>query len=417
MVKKNQQYDSQEKAWILKTHDYLPPIGNVDRNKVIQFWSDFYDHALKLSEITSSYQECFPTKNDSIYKQLVFKRLEECRGGNLSDDELRNLQLFIEDTTLEFDEKSMYKTVPNVVLMMFCRGWISITFAMAGLPGKTLLKLPFGFRISSGFLIRAVFILFFFLFMRTSILMMNDLLKAAAQFCSTLSETIAGPGGNLPDPSGGGPILPIFPQNQGDEDTGSPGIWSNLSPIQQLPSPSPEVGPSTLDQPQGSGESWFSRLMKLPTPTSEEEVGGPGPVSTPANVGASVGAQSEDALSAGPSNASSFPYDENEIIGGDSVAFIRLRIMSKEEGILFEEAHYRAEDLFDIKAQVIQEMSHLDLDGDWMNRGARALDYPKSRIGEYSLEKLHEFLADLKNEGHMSKTFSLLKERVLRRRP
>nr|WAO26101.1 DNA-directed RNA polymerase [Daucus carota subsp. sativus]WAO26134.1 DNA-directed RNA polymerase [Daucus carota subsp. sativus]WAO26171.1 DNA-directed RNA polymerase [Daucus carota subsp. sativus] len=128
----NQKKDSQETTWITRTHEFLPPIGSDDREKVIGFWSDFYKTVFELSESTSSYQDCFPTKNDSIYKQIVFKRLEQCRGSHLSDEQLRNLQLFIEDSTLEFDEKSMYKTVPNAVKMMILRGEESVVDDSSG---------------------------------------------------------------------------------------------------------------------------------------------------------------------------------------------------------------------------------------------------------------------------------------------
>ncbi|KAL8097027.1 hypothetical protein AgCh_030205 [Apium graveolens] len=115
---------------------------------------------------------------------------------------------------------------------------------------------------------------------------------------------------------------------------------------------------------------------------------------------------------AGPSNANStFPYDENHTIGGDSVASIRNRILANAGDISYEEAHYRAEDLFEIKTKLIQRMAQWDIDGDWMNRGARALDYPKTKSGEYSLDQLYAFHSDLEKYGPMSDTFSLLKEK------
>lgn len=135
----NRTNDSQKTIWILKTHKFLPT-GNDDRSKVINLWSDFYDDAIKKMEITS-YQECVPTKNDSIYKQIVFKRLEECRGSkDLSDDQLRDIQLFIESSTFEFDEKSMYKTVPNAVKMMILRGEESVKKSSSSSANNFLLK-------------------------------------------------------------------------------------------------------------------------------------------------------------------------------------------------------------------------------------------------------------------------------------
>ena len=100
--------------WILNSHEYLPPVGNEDREKVIKFWVSFYDDAIRKCEITNI-KKCVPMKNDFVYKQIIFKRLDHHRGTNPSDDVLREIQKFIEESTFEFDEKSMYKTVPNVI--------------------------------------------------------------------------------------------------------------------------------------------------------------------------------------------------------------------------------------------------------------------------------------------------------------
>nr|UEK21294.1 hypothetical protein [Ferula sinkiangensis]UEK21295.1 hypothetical protein [Ferula sinkiangensis] len=230
----------------------------MDREKVLQFWSDFYDHALKQSEISCSYQECFPTKNDSIYKQLVFKRLDECRGSNLSDDELRNLQLFIENSTLEFDEKSLYKTVPNAVKAMILRviqflyslgfrAWIKINFSLAGVYGKTILKLPGRLYIKRCALIRAA-LLFFLTFLFYSMLYQVFMTGGGGELWKAVSQFLGDTGGSSSTP------------NPGQDPTGS----SNLL-----------VAAVAGDQPQSSEESWLKRLLNLPTPASSEEAEGP----------------------------------------------------------------------------------------------------------------------------------------------
>ena len=39
-------------------------------------------------------------------------------------------------------------------------------------------------------------------------------------------------------------------------------------------------------------------------------------------------------------------------------------------------ARIQAEDLFEVKVEIIQQMADLDPTGDWMGRGARALENP-----------------------------------------
>ena len=114
-------YKPSNTTWINNSHEILSRIGNDDREKVIQFWVSFYDEAIKKCKITNM-NECLPMKNDFVYKQGVFTRLDHHRGMNLSEEELRNIQIFIEESTFQFDEESMYKTVPNVITKMIKKG-------------------------------------------------------------------------------------------------------------------------------------------------------------------------------------------------------------------------------------------------------------------------------------------------------
>jgi len=60
-------------------------------------------------------------------------------------------------------------------------------------------------------------------------------------------------------------------------------------------------------------------------------------------------------------------------------------------------------------------MTPLHPEGDWLRRGARALDNPRTATGEESLEKLHSFLEELKSDGVQSQAFQSLKGKVFLR--
>ncbi|KAH0676792.1 hypothetical protein KY285_024593 [Solanum tuberosum] len=51
-------------------------------------------------------------------------------------------------------------------------------------------------------------------------------------------------------------------------------------------------------------------------------------------------------------------------------------------------------------------MAVLDPTGDWLGRGARALENPRTATGEHSLDKLHTLLSDLESRGVNSESFS-----------
>ena len=122
---------------------------------------------------------------------------------------------------------------------------------------------------------------------------------------------------------------------------------------------------------------------------------------------------------AGPSNpVRPFPYDDDDIIGGDSVLSIQQRLLAKKPSPSLQDyrlARLDAEDLFEIKVDIIRQMTPLDPEGDWTGRGARALDNPRTATGEESLERLYHLLDDLKQGGVESQAFSHLKGRVFRR--
>jgi len=94
------------------------------------------------------------------------------------------------------------------------------------------------------------------------------------------------------------------------------------------------------------------------------------------------------------------PYPHDEIIGGDSIERIKWRLLSQSKNPSAQEiilAGIRAEDQFRIKVDIIRRMATLDSEpeGDWLGRGARALDNPRTATGEESLDKLYRLRADL----------------------
>jgi hypothetical protein len=117
----------------------------------------------------------------------------------------------------------------------------------------------------------------------------------------------------------------------------------------------------------------------------------------------------------GPASPGRFPYKPDELIGGDSVLSIQRRLLASKRFPSAEEidfARMQAEDLFEVKVHIIQRMEVLDPTGDWLGRGARALDSPNSATGESSLKKLYSFLEDLNQNGRTSRTFFSLSEKV-----
>jgi hypothetical protein len=97
-----------------------------------------------------------------------------------------------------------------------------------------------------------------------------------------------------------------------------------------------------------------------------------------------------------------YQYQPDEVIGGDCVNSIQHRLLQKApfpSSEMIEMARIQAEDLFEVKVEIIKLMAGLDPTGDWMGRGARALENSRTFTGEYSLEKLYEKLEDLQSKG------------------
>lgn len=134
------------------------------------------------------------------------------------------------------------------------------------------------------------------------------------------------------------------------------------------------------------------------------------------NPPANEGPAPEEPASHAPVN--SFPYQADEVIGGDSVLSIQQRLLQKFGNPSSEEidrARIEAEDLFEVKVDIIRQMETLDPGGDWERRGARALDNPRTATGEELLERLYEIRDNLNRDGIQSPTFLSLQLKVLRR--
>nr|AOT98968.1 hypothetical protein [Oryza rufipogon] len=110
-----------------------------------------------------------------------------------------------------------------------------------------------------------------------------------------------------------------------------------------------------------------------------------------------------------------YPHQLNEIIGGDSVESIQRRLLGTNWNPSAHDirmARMQAEDLFEVKVDIIRKMAGLHPSGDWMGWGARALDNPRTATGEEDLARLHQMLDDLQSGNSQSATFWLLVERV-----
>ena len=105
-----------------------------------------------------------------------------------------------------------------------------------------------------------------------------------------------------------------------------------------------------------------------------------------------------------------YPYQEDEMIGGDSVLSIRKRLLASNSEPSAEAiylAHLDAQDRFEVKVDIIRHMAVLDPSGDWMVLGARALDNPhaSSSEGEPSLIELLSLRDELYEGGLESNSF------------
>ncbi|KAI5666712.1 hypothetical protein M9H77_16565 [Catharanthus roseus] len=158
-----------------------------------------------------------------------------------------------------------------------------------------------------------------------------------------------------------------------------------------LPLPAPS-GPSSSSSYINTKDSFAIRVLL--EPFSDTEMEGTSVNQPEARLSANAVASSGE--EAGPANqtprAVPYPYQPDE----------KAPFPSSE---MIEMAQIQAEDLFEVKVEIIKLMAGLDPTGDWMGRGTRALENSRTSTGECSLEKLYEKLEDMQRGGVQSSTF------------
>lgn len=217
---------------------------------------------------------------------------------------------------------------------------------------------------------------------------------------------------NAPNPLPAAP--PTNQQPEGGEATSQPtGVVEQAGPSQRA-----SRSPSSTES--GSWRKYLNFSSENEEKAEADSGAGGGSVNQPearpvppANQVASPG---EGADPSRPFEA--YPYQPDEVIGGDSVSSIEGRLLAKYPLPSFEVirlAHIQAEDLFEAKVDIIRRMALLDPQGDWMGRGARALDNPRTATGEESLERLLSLRDELNSQGSLDQAFAHLKGKVLRK--
>jgi len=102
------------KHWVTLSLDDMPR-KEVEKKELIRFWNEFFTYFLQ--NTNKSGQQ---GKTNSVkYKETVFDILENAKARlPLRDEELLEIQKQIENITLLFDEKSMFKTVPDIIKIL-----------------------------------------------------------------------------------------------------------------------------------------------------------------------------------------------------------------------------------------------------------------------------------------------------------
>ena len=200
--------------------------------------------------------------------------------------------------------------------------------------------------------------------------------------------------------------------------------FCGVVPGQALPLPSSEAGSS-----RGSGWTDFD-LDVLEEPFSGTEMGGTsaGTETTSISINKPEGEPPFPRTNArgdpaGPSKVCAFPFQDDELIGGDCLSNVYRRLLEdlqakKGEDLSLADyalTRYKAEDLFEVKVAIIRQMAPLDPEGDWDRRGAHALENARTSTGEGPLERLQALNADLERRGVQSEAFKLLQAKVARR--
>lgn len=88
-------------------------IKDQDKNSLIRFWNEFY------SALSTDMKGTYKNTKSGEYKREVYDILISKKAVMpLKAEELRELQISIEDLTILFDEESIFKTVPNIIKIL-----------------------------------------------------------------------------------------------------------------------------------------------------------------------------------------------------------------------------------------------------------------------------------------------------------
>ena len=98
-------------TWVSHMVDDMQ-VSEKKRIKLVKFWEGFFIHYLNSCQPTND----ISTKSKPLqYKESVFRLLEDGKSKCLDENGLKELEKEIEDITIQFIEKSMYKTYPNII--------------------------------------------------------------------------------------------------------------------------------------------------------------------------------------------------------------------------------------------------------------------------------------------------------------
>lgn len=104
----------QNKNWVIKSLNDLPR-KDEERNEIIRFWDEFYNYLLQNTNMSGQSGQTRLVQ----YKEEVFNILHDAKASlPLSEEKLRKIQMEIEDLTIFFDEKSLFKTAPNIIRLL-----------------------------------------------------------------------------------------------------------------------------------------------------------------------------------------------------------------------------------------------------------------------------------------------------------
>lgn len=100
--------------WVTRSLDDIPR-KEEEKNELVRFWNEFYTHLFEKTNKSEQHGKSHTVK----YKDTVLEILENAkRKLPLNDVELRQIQQQIEDITILFDEKSIFKSASDIMKIL-----------------------------------------------------------------------------------------------------------------------------------------------------------------------------------------------------------------------------------------------------------------------------------------------------------